>query len=81
MANAGMMAKSCLSDSRKLLLASKKGHPPLNAQTRSYTPAEENEDSGFLYIWKALQKQGIPRDAKDIIINSWRDSIRKQYGS
>ena len=50
-------------------------------QTREATSPKEDEPWVFSHIRKALKDKGVPRQARDIILKSWRVSTKRQYNS
>jgi len=49
------------------------------AQTAEKAPIPENKIVSFSYIRSALNDQGVPIKAQELIIQSWRSSTRKHY--
>jgi len=62
--------------------AEPKGHTVPSSGSQCCTPTAPSDVPGPLpLIQENLQSQGIPSSASDIIVQSWRTSIRVQYSS
>jgi integrase len=50
-------------------------------QTRKETSTEKDETWAFSSIRSVLKERGIPKEAQDIILKSWRNSTKRQYST
>jgi hypothetical protein len=50
-------------------------------QARENAPAQETKIRSFSFIGTVLRKKGVPKTARNLILQSWRDSTKKQYDS
>ena len=79
-AHSGLVGVSPTHDKRTLFSSTKSaGHYQPSAQTRISAPSEKDALGCFSITYKALQRQGIPREAENVIITSWRDCTKRQY--
>ena len=67
-------------DQRTKLRAAKIGESVIPTRNSKTTQIKENETGGIPFIRECLISAGLPRQAADIIMQSWRPSTRKQYG-
>ena len=74
-----LVAKSSPSGSRSMLQDTKhKANSTSSAQTRTTTP-NENLTWDVFYYPENPQKRGVPKQARELILKSWRSSIKHQY--
>ena len=76
-----MVSTNTTTHMRPLLHTTKNGQPPVNTQQKTETPIKIHEDGSFQDIRRHLRSHGIPEKASNVIIASWRNSTKKQYGS
>lgn len=82
MANSKLVAMSTEPDLRAVLPSSKSSENlEATPQTRQDTSTNKDEPRVFSYIRKALRRRGIPKQARDLILKSWRTSTKRQYNS
>ncbi|XP_060553557.1 uncharacterized protein LOC132714668 isoform X2 [Ruditapes philippinarum] len=82
MANTSMVAEPSSSPCRDSLQSSKPAKDPLSApQARTETSAKTDETWAFSSIRSAHKTKGVPRNARDIILKSWRSSTKQQYNT
>ena len=75
-----LVAKSSPSGSRSMLQATKhKTNSTSSAQTRTTTPNEKTETGMFSIIQRSLKNTGVPKQARELILKSWRSSTKQQY--
>ena len=80
MANTGLVGIFTADDKWAMSNTTKTtGHPQPSTQARSNSSTNKNALRGFSIIRQALQCQGVPREAEDVIITAWRDSTKRQY--
>ena len=56
-------------------------HSEVGPQTGNNLFSKENETGSFSHLRRLLQSDGVPKQATEIIIKSWRQSTQKQYHS
>ena len=77
MANTGLVGIFTADDKWAMSNTTKTtGHSQPSTQARSKTSTNKNALRGFLIIRQALQCQGVPREAEDVIITALRDSTK-----
>lgn len=82
LANTGLVAVTDKTDQRKLLPSAKTSkHSLSTTQTKQTSSPQKDETRSFQVIRQSLKKQGVPTDAINIILHSWRDSTKKQYNT
>lgn len=80
LANSVLVAKSATPNMRSVLSTSQStGHTIPPPRSRQETQVNKNEPSSFSYIRESLRGKGIPQQATDIILQSWRNSTKIQY--
>ncbi|XP_052233741.1 uncharacterized protein LOC127846495 isoform X1 [Dreissena polymorpha] len=80
MADSTMVAKPGANDMCRVLPTSTvAGNSNFNTQTRASTSTSKNETRSFQIIRKVLKSHGISKSTRDIILQSWRSSTKKQY--
>lgn len=50
-----------------------------STQTRTTTPNEKTEPRMFSIIRRTLKDKGVPKQARELILKSWRSSTKQQY--
>ncbi|KAH3695127.1 hypothetical protein DPMN_082583 [Dreissena polymorpha] len=50
-----------------------------STQTKQNVSTSQNETRTFSLIRKSLKNKGISKQARDIILGSWRDTKKRQY--
>ena len=80
LANTGTVGISATNGERAMsVVAQTAGHSQSTTQTRAATPINQDALRSFSLIRKALQRQGVPREAQDVITTSWRQSTKRQF--
>jgi site-specific recombinase XerD len=82
LANAELVAQLTASHLRRLLSAAKGETNTITDPQAGIQPSTtKNESRTFSIIRKCLKNKGVPKQARNIIIKSWRDSTQKQYNT
>ena len=76
-----MVPTSAPTDQRTKLHSTKSRPNPATSDEKHQTQINKNEDGSLQIIWQCLVSAGLSEQASSIIMQSWRESTSKQYGS
>ncbi|VDH89896.1 Hypothetical predicted protein [Mytilus galloprovincialis] len=79
--NTALVSAATTNDLRSTIYFAKSGNDSDESQNKSNSSFEKHEIGGFQDLRNKMCEGGVSAEAADIIINSWRDSTKKQYGT